>query len=90
MVKISITFTRPSTSIAWWHETAEANEYASVYNSLGKEQSPDGLSITFTLTYDNEAQYPEFVAANLESISKRMIYNTATGIVENPSTSVTI
>ena len=90
MVKVSITFTRPSTSIAWWHETADANQYESVYSSLSKEQSLDGLSITFSLTYDNEAQYPEFIAANLESISKRMIYNAATGIVESPSTSVTI
>ena len=90
MFKISKTFSRPSTSIAWWHETAEANQYASAYNSLGKEQSPDGLSITFVLTYDNEAQYPEFLANNLESLEKRMAYNAANSIVESPSSSVTI
>jgi len=89
MVNVSITFTRPSTSIAWWHETAEANQYESVYSSLSKAQSPDGLSITFVLTYNNDAQYTAFIENNLESIDKRILYNTANGIVEGASSIVT-
>jgi len=92
MIKISKTFVRPSTDIAWWHETAEAGQFNTLYGNSSIEQSPDGLSFTLTFTYDNNDQYVSLLASPVakESIDRRMDYNVDRGIIEGPSSSVTI
>jgi len=92
MIKISKTFTRPSVDIAWWQDTPEAEQSRALYSSFSMVQSPDGLSFTGTLTYDNEAQYLAFLAepSAKESIDRRKLYNAINGINEGPTSSVVI
>ena len=92
MFTISKTFTRPSVDIAWWQDTAEAEQSRTLYTNINIEQSSDGLSFTGTLTYENEAQYLEFLAnPNAKtSIHQRIVYNTTHGIIEGSTSARTI
>jgi len=92
MFKISKTFTRPSVDIAWWHENTEAQQFNSLYDNSTLEQSPDGLSVTLSVTYNNEAEYLAFLANpnTKASVDQRIIYNTTYGIIEGTVSARTI
>jgi hypothetical protein len=92
MFTISKTFTRPSVDIAWWQDTPEAQQFNSLYGNSTVEQSPNGLSFTLTITYDNEAQYLAMLAnpTAKTSIDQRIIYNTTHGIIEGTVSARTI
>lgn len=93
MIRVIRTFTRPSTSVTWYHQTAEGTAvgeyrntaYGSKMSNQSLQESPDGLTLTYSVTWASQA---DFSASRLDTQfkagqSSRQAYNANNGIIES-------
>jgi len=95
MIKVTKTFIRPNASVVWWITTPAGQNYVgyrqAMYGSKISNQSEtheiessDGLTWTFSATWDSRADYDAMMAdPNIQqAIAARRAYDGQNGIYE--------
>jgi len=98
VIRVSKTFTRQNTGINWWHLTPPAETYnayrlttyGSKLTNPIREESENGLSWTYSVTWSSQEDYDNFLADSTiaQGIALRKAYNARNSIIEG-TTSIT-
>jgi hypothetical protein len=96
MIRVSRTFTRPNTLVAWHHETTaglsvsayRASAYGNKMSGQSVQLSSDGLSLTYHVNWASQADFDASRADSqfMAGQSSRQSYNARNGIVESGQT----
>ena len=100
MIRVSRTFIRPNTSIAWFQTTASGMEVAAERVALygdklsepSNEISQDGKTWRYSVNWSSQADYNTAMADSriVAGIELRKSYNASNGITESESVIVTL